>query len=185
MALARWGKPLTLLAMCLGLFMPQLDTTVVNLALPSIQHSLNTDVGALQWIIDGYNLTFAALLLTGGTLGDLFGRKRLFLLGLLVFAGGSLLCGLASDFPILLMGRILQGHFHMRDGELLSFQLLHALVCGYREMVSLPLAYEQRIRFTGLLINVRTLARSLQKRPPGRHTKHQLEVLREDLVMLL
>lgn len=109
MALARWGKPLTLLAMCLGLFMPQLDTTVVNLALPSIQHSLNTDVGALQWIIDGYNLTFAALLLTGGTLGDLFGRKRLFLLGLLVFAGGSLLCGLASDFPILLMGRILQG----------------------------------------------------------------------------
>ncbi len=77
------------------------------------------------------------------------------------------------------------GHFHMRDGELLPFQLLPALVSGYREMVSLPLAYEQHIRFTGLLINVRTLARSLQKHPPGRHTKHQLEVLREDLVMLL
>jgi aminoglycoside phosphotransferase (APT) family kinase protein len=77
------------------------------------------------------------------------------------------------------------GHFHMRDGELLPFQLLPALVSGYREMVSLPLDYEQHIRFTGLLINVRTLARSLQKHPPGRHTKHQLEVLREDLVMLL
>lgn len=77
------------------------------------------------------------------------------------------------------------GHFHMRDGELLPFQLLPALVCGYKEMVSLPLAYEQYIRFTGLLINVRTLARSLQKRPPDRHTQHQLEVLREDLVMLL
>src|SRR5450631_3311997 len=98
--MARWKKPLTLLAMCLGLFMPQVDTSVVNLALPSIQHSLNSDVGALQWIIDSYNLTFASLLLTGGTLGDLFGRKRLFLLGLLVFVAGSLLCGLASSFLI-------------------------------------------------------------------------------------
>ena len=77
------------------------------------------------------------------------------------------------------------GHFHMRDGELLPFELLPALVCGYRETVSLPLDYEQHIRFTGLLINVRTLARSLQKRPPGCHTKHQLAVLREDVVMLL
>ncbi len=77
------------------------------------------------------------------------------------------------------------GHFHMRDGELLPFHLLPALVCGYKEMASLPLAYEQHIRFTGLLINVRALARSLQKRPPNRYTQHQLEVLREDLLALL
>lgn len=77
------------------------------------------------------------------------------------------------------------GHFHMRDGELLPFQLLPALVSGYRELVSLPLAYEQHIRFTSLLINVRALVHSLQKRPANRYTQHQLEVLREDLVVLL
>ena len=73
------------------------------------------------------------------------------------------------------------GHFHMRDRELLPFQLLSALVSGYKELVSFPLDYEQRIRFTSLLINVRTLARSLQKRPANRYTQHQLEVLREDI----
>lgn len=102
-------KHLTLLAMCLGLFMPQLDTNVVNLALPSIQKSLHVDVGALQWIIDSYNLMFASLLVTGGTLSDLFGRKRLFLIGIVLFTLASLLCGLAPTFPLLLIGRILQG----------------------------------------------------------------------------
>jgi MFS transporter, DHA2 family, methylenomycin A resistance protein len=106
---ARWIKALTLLAMCLGLFMPQLDTTVVNLALPSIQRSLHTNIGALQWIIDSYNLTFASLLLLGGTLGDLFGRRRIFLIGLALFTAGSLLCGLAVTFPLLVIGRVLQG----------------------------------------------------------------------------
>jgi aminoglycoside phosphotransferase (APT) family kinase protein len=77
------------------------------------------------------------------------------------------------------------GHFHMRDGELLPFHLLPALVCGYKEVASLPSSYEQHIRLAGLLINVRALARSLQKRPPNRYTRHQLEVLREDLLALL
>lgn len=77
------------------------------------------------------------------------------------------------------------GHFHMRDGELLPFHLLPALVRGYKEMASLPLVDEQCIRFTGLLINVRALARSLQKRPPNRYTQHQLEVLRKDLLALI
>ncbi len=94
-ARSRWSKPLTLLAMCLGLFMPQLDTNVVNLALPSIQRSLHVDMGALQWIIDSYNLMFASLLVTGGTLGDLFGRRRLFLIGVVLFA-------LACPLPILI-----------------------------------------------------------------------------------
>src|SRR6266568_138490 len=109
MSFARWSKPLTLLAMCLGLFMPQIDTNAVNLALPSIQSSLHTDVGALQWIIDSYNLMFASLLVTGGTLGDLFGRKRLFLIGVVLFTLASLLCGLAPTFPLLVIGRVLQG----------------------------------------------------------------------------
>jgi MFS transporter, DHA2 family, methylenomycin A resistance protein len=109
MTFARWSKPLTLLAMCLGLFMPQLDTNVVNLALPSIQHSLHADVGALQWIIDSYNLMFACLLVTGGTLGDLFGRRRLFIMGVVLFTLASLLCALAPTFPLLLVGRVLQG----------------------------------------------------------------------------
>src|SRR6266542_2191875 len=68
-------KLLTLLAMCFALFMAMLDNTVVNVALPKIQSSLGSGVSGLQWIIDAYTLLFASLLLTGGTLGDIFGRK--------------------------------------------------------------------------------------------------------------
>lgn len=77
------------------------------------------------------------------------------------------------------------GHFHLRDGELLPFRLEAALVRSYGEIMPLPSDYEQRIRFTSLLINVRALARSLQKRPPDRHTQHKLEVLRKDIAFLL
>lgn len=77
------------------------------------------------------------------------------------------------------------GHFHMRDGELLPFSCLPALISGYREQISLPLAYEQHIRFASLLINVRALVRSLQKRPSNRFTQHQLDVLRADITALL
>ncbi len=76
------------------------------------------------------------------------------------------------------------GHFHLRDGEQLPFRLEAPLVRGYGEIMTLPPDYEQRIRFTSLLINVRALARSLQRRPPDRYTQHQLEVLREDLAFL-
>lgn len=76
------------------------------------------------------------------------------------------------------------GHFHMRDGEQLPSYLLPELLRGYEEVVPLPADYEQHIRFTSVLINVRTLARTLQKRPPNRYTQHQLEVLQEDLAML-
>jgi len=77
------------------------------------------------------------------------------------------------------------GHFHLRDGELLPFRLEAALVRSYGEIMPLPSDHEQRIRFTSLLINVRALARSLQKRPPDRYTQHQLEVLRKDMAFLL
>lgn len=76
------------------------------------------------------------------------------------------------------------GHFHLRDGEQVPFRLEAALVRGYGEIMALPSDYEQRIRFTSLLINVRALAHSLQKRPPNRYTQHQVEVLREDLAFL-
>ena len=76
------------------------------------------------------------------------------------------------------------GHFHLRDGERLPFRLEAPLVRGYGEIMTLPPDYEQRIRFTSSLINVRALARSLQRRPPDRYTQHQLEVLREDLAFL-
>ncbi|QBD79580.1 aminoglycoside phosphotransferase family protein [Ktedonosporobacter rubrisoli] len=76
------------------------------------------------------------------------------------------------------------GHFHMRDGEQLPWRLLPALVSAYREQTSLPCVDEQHIRFTSLLINVRALARSLRKRPTDRFTRHQLEVLQEDLAAL-
>ena len=72
----------------------------------------------------------------------------------------------------------------MRDGEQLPYHLLSKLLRGYGEVVQFPADYEQHIRFTSVLINVRTLARTLQKRPPNRYTQHQLEVLHEDLAAL-
>lgn len=103
------GKWLTIGAMCFALFMAMLDNTVVNVALPKIQASLGSGVSGLQWIVDAYTLFFAALLLTGGTIGDLYGRKRIFLFGLATFTLGSLLCGIAPTIPVLILGRAIQG----------------------------------------------------------------------------
>ena len=89
--------------------MAMLDNTVVNVALPTIQRDFGSGVSGLQWIISAYTLFFASLMLTGGTLGDLYGRKRLFLIGLVVFSSGSLLCGLAPTLHWLVAGRALQG----------------------------------------------------------------------------
>src|SRR5213079_3044720 len=94
-------KVATLLTMCFALFMVMLDNTVVNVALPSIQEDLGARVSGLQWIVNAYTLLFASLMLTGGTLGDLYGRKRVFLFGLLVFSGGSALCGVAPNVSVL------------------------------------------------------------------------------------
>ncbi len=108
-AVDRRTKILTLGAMCFALFMAMLDNTVVNVALPSIQLHFGSGVSGLQWIIDAYTLVFAAFMLTGGTLGDLYGRKRLFLIGLTVFTGGSLIAGLAPSLNVLIAGRAIQG----------------------------------------------------------------------------
>src|SRR5437870_2062235 len=98
-----------LIAMVFGLFMPMLDSLVVNVALPTIQHKLGAGVSGLQWIIDAYTLTFASFMLTGGALGDLYGRKRFFMGGLALFTLGSLMCGLSASTGQLVAFRSVQG----------------------------------------------------------------------------
>src|SRR3954453_8673652 len=83
----------TLTAVCLGTFMLLLDITIVNVALPQIQADLHATFSDLQWVIDAYALTLAALLLTAGSLADLYGRRRLYLIGLFIFTAASALCG--------------------------------------------------------------------------------------------
>ena len=108
-AVDRRIKILTLGAMCFALFMAMLDNTVVNVALPTIQGHFGSGVSGLQWIIDAYTLVFASFMLTGGTLGDLYGRKRMFLFGLTIFTAGSLMSGLAPSLNFLIAGRAVQG----------------------------------------------------------------------------
>src|SRR5712691_10383803 len=98
-----------LVAMVFGLFMPMLDNLVVNVALPTIQVKLGAGISQLQWVIDAYTLTFASFMLTGGALGDLYGRKRFFLGGLVLFSLGSLACGLSGSIGQLIGFRAVQG----------------------------------------------------------------------------
>ncbi len=102
----RW---IALFVVCLGQLMVILDTTIVNVALPSIQSDLNFSQSSLTWVIDGYLITFGSLLLLAGRLGDLFGRKRIFLLGVLSFVVASMLCGLSPSGGVLVVARLLQG----------------------------------------------------------------------------
>src|SRR3954447_2691592 len=81
----------TLAAVCTGVFMPLLDVTIVNVALPDIQHAFGASLSDLQWVIDAYALTLAALLLTAGSVADLVGRRLIFAVGIGVFTTGSLL----------------------------------------------------------------------------------------------
>jgi EmrB/QacA subfamily drug resistance transporter len=108
LAADRKAQLLTLGACCFGLFMVMLDNTVVNVALPSIQRELGAKVAGLALVLDAYILVFASLLLTAGSLGDRFGRRRVFRAGLVVFTASSALCGLAPSLPALVAGRALQ-----------------------------------------------------------------------------
>lgn len=100
---------MTLVAVCLGTFMLLLDITIVNVALPDIQTALNASFADLQWVVDAYALTLAALLLTAGALADMYGRRLLYLIGLLVFTVASMLCGLAPGHLFLEISRGAQG----------------------------------------------------------------------------
>jgi EmrB/QacA subfamily drug resistance transporter len=99
----------TLIAVCAGIFMLLLDITVVNVALPDIQKSLHSSFADLQWVIDAYALTLAAFLLTAGVIGDMFGRRRVYATGVVIFAASSLLCGLSTSALMLNLSRGLQG----------------------------------------------------------------------------
>ena len=100
---------LVLVIVGLAQFMVILDATIVNVALPSIQHGLGFSTGTLQWVVNSYTLTFGGFLMLGGRAGDLFGRKRLFIAGIVIFSAASLLNGLAGSAGILVAGRALQG----------------------------------------------------------------------------
>jgi EmrB/QacA subfamily drug resistance transporter len=99
----------TLGALSFGLFMVMLDNTIVNVALPAIRNDLGIGVSELEWVVTAYALTFAVLLLTGGKLGDMYGRRRIFTIGLVVFTVSSLACGLSSTAPELIAARAVQG----------------------------------------------------------------------------
>jgi EmrB/QacA subfamily drug resistance transporter len=99
----------TLAAVAFGLFMIMLDNTVVNVALPSIAADLNIGLSELEWIVTGYALTFASLMLTGGKLADLLGRRLIFIVGLAIFTLSSLVCGLAGSGELLIGARVVQG----------------------------------------------------------------------------
>src|SRR4051794_22173644 len=115
----------TLVAVCTGVFMLLLDITIVNVALPDIQRDLDASLSDLQWVIDAYALTLAALQLTAGSLADRYGRRKLFALGTSVFTIESLLCGLAPTVLFLSIARAAQG-----VGGAIMFATALALLSG-------------------------------------------------------
>src|SRR5213595_731478 len=98
-----------LLVVCLGQFMVILDVSIVNVALPSIRDDLGFSTNGLQWVLNAYTLTFAGFLLLGGRASDLFGRRRMFFVGTVLFSGASLLCAVSPSAAILLGARAIQG----------------------------------------------------------------------------
>src|SRR6195256_6941086 len=100
---------LVLVFLSLGFFMILLDTTIVNIAIPAVVSGLNSSLDQILWVVNAYLLAYAVLLITAGRLGDFFGPRRLFALGLAIFTVASALCGLAQDGNQLIAARILQG----------------------------------------------------------------------------
>src|SRR3954469_25052807 len=103
---ARW---ISLIVLCAGFMMIILDSTIVNVALPSIQADLGFSQSTLAWVVNGYLISFGGLLLLSGRLGDLIGRRDVFLAGLVLFSAASLACGLAQDQTVLVAARFIQG----------------------------------------------------------------------------
>jgi len=115
----------TLIAVCTATFMLLLDITVVNVALPDIQRSLHASFSDLQWVVDAYSLTLAAFLLTAGVLGDIYGRREVFAIGLVIFSLASLVCGLSTTPLMLNLARAVQG-----VGGAVMFATSLALIAG-------------------------------------------------------
>src|SRR4051794_31581744 len=102
----RWW---TLAGACMGLFVLMLDSTVINLALTPIAHDTGATVAGLQWVVNAYLLVLAATVITAGRLGDILGRRRIFLVGMALFTAGSAVCALSNSEEVLIAGRVLQG----------------------------------------------------------------------------
>jgi EmrB/QacA subfamily drug resistance transporter len=115
----------TLIAVCVATFMLLLDITVVNVALPDIQRSLHSSFSDIQWVVDAYSLTLAAFLLTAGVIGDMFGRREVFAIGLGLFSVASLVCGLSTTSLMLNLARAAQG-----VGGAIMFATALALIAG-------------------------------------------------------
>src|SRR5947199_8083856 len=103
---SRW---LALVVLCAGMLMIILDQTIVNVALPAIQHDLGFTQSSLAWVVNAYLITFGGLLLLAGRLGDLIGRRNVFLVGLAVFVAASALCGASDSQTLLIVARFIQG----------------------------------------------------------------------------
>src|SRR5438309_1859237 len=114
---------------CLGQFMVVLDISIVNVALPSIQADLRFSASGLQWVVNAYTLTFAGFLLLGGRTADLFGRRRMFLVGLGMFTAASFVGGLAQTQATLVCARVLQG----LGGAVLAPATLTIITTSFRE----------------------------------------------------
>src|SRR2546421_3100714 len=122
----RW---IALVVLCVGVLMIILDATVVNVALPSIQSDLGFSQSNLAWVVNAYLIAFGGLLLLAGRLGDLAGRRRIFLIGLTVFTAASLLCGLAQSQEVLIAARFVQGV----GGAMTSAVILGVIVTMFPE----------------------------------------------------
>jgi EmrB/QacA subfamily drug resistance transporter len=128
-AVARRSASWPLLLICCAQFVLTLDFSIVNVALPSIQRELHVTPASLQWIVTGYALTFGSLLLTGGRIGDLTGRRRLLMVGLVLFGLTSLVAGIATSFAVLVVARFFQG----ASAALVAPSALAVLTGMYRE----------------------------------------------------
>src|SRR6266480_426311 len=100
---------LVLFTLCLGFFMILLDTTIVNIAIPDMINKLGASLDQILWVLNAYILVYAVLLITAGRLGDLYGQRNLFAIGLFIFTVASALCGFAPDPTQLIAARVLQG----------------------------------------------------------------------------
>src|SRR3982750_806497 len=103
------GRWIALYVLCTGMLMIVLDVTIVNVALPSIQEDLDFSPSGLAWVVNAYLIAFGGLLLLAGRLGDLLGQRRIFLAGLIVFTGASVMCGLSQSEGMLIGARFVQG----------------------------------------------------------------------------
>ncbi len=126
---ARGPSWLLLAVVCVGQFMVVLDLSIVNVALPAMQRDLHFSPTQLQWVVNAYALTFGGFLLLGGRAADLFGRRKIFVLGLAMFSGASLICALAPNEGLLIAARALQG----LGAAVLSPATLTILTTTFRE----------------------------------------------------